>query len=55
MKTPLTGAFCCQCTFSGIKNAVNDTVTPYTEFSTLIALPHPQTFISDIKGKAISN
>ena len=40
---------------SGIKNAENDPATTYTEFSTLIALPHPQTFISDIKGKAISN
>ncbi|BEB93038.1 hypothetical protein CEG99_04415 [Shigella boydii] len=27
---------------SGIKNAENDPATTYTEFSTLIALPHPK-------------
>ncbi|GHL11601.1 hypothetical protein ECZU23_00440 [Escherichia coli] len=36
------------------KNAENDPVTTYTEFSTLIALP-PQTFMSENKGKHISN
>lgn len=34
------------------KNTVNDTVTTYTEFSTLIALPHPKLSLVKLKERS---